>query len=49
MPCVLTVRSYASLQGEWGLHWPLINAPGSLSHSLAQKEFEQKRLEDAKR
>ncbi len=38
----------AETQGRWGVHWPLINAPGSLSRQLALKEFEAKRLEDAR-
>lgn len=35
------------LQGAWGSHWPLVNAPGSMAERLGRQEFERKRLEDA--
>lgn len=34
-------------QGVYGMHWPVVVAPGSLGLRLAKQEFERKRIEDA--
>ncbi len=35
-------------QGEWQLHWPLVNSP-ALRERIARRELELKRQEDADR
>lgn len=34
-------------QGAFPMHWPLVNAPGSMLEKMALKELEAKKREDA--
>ena len=36
-------------RGRFGLHYPVHNVPGHASQSVAKRELEKKRLDDAKR
>ena len=36
-------------KGNVGLHYPVSSAPGSMAKKIAEKELEEKRIEDAKR
>jgi len=51
--CTCLFCDFCSRKPHWkgavGLHYPVTNAPGSMAKKLAEKELEQKRIEDAEK
>ena len=51
--CGMRICEFCTLKRHWkgkfGLHWPLVNAPGKMAEQLGRRELETKRMEDARR